>query len=197
VRRVSVVPAPYTQPHPPVFVATSGTPESADFAARRGFVPLYFTGIKNALELGTRYQQTAAASGYNFSFGQNQAVVRMPHLGATMDDARRSLVTYDSDIFKNFYAAMGRRKMDTSDMVKSTTQFGLWAVGTVDDVRRQLVEEWKQFPAEYVTLIYHYAQMPKEVVIRNLELFMREIKPALDELTPYTEAASQSAAAGR
>jgi len=87
--------------------------------------------------------------------------------------------------------------MDTSDVYKSTTQFGMWAVGTVDDVRRQLVEEWKKFPAEYLTLIYHYAQMPKEVVIRNLELFMREIKPALDELTPYTEKETASAAAGR
>ncbi|HXR24742.1 MAG TPA: hypothetical protein VN742_05225, partial [Candidatus Binataceae bacterium] len=70
------------------------------------------------------------------------------------------------------------------------------AVGTVDEVRRQLVEEWKKFPAEYLTLIYHYAQMPKEVVIQNLELFMREIKPALDELTPCTEKEIASAAAG-
>jgi hypothetical protein len=73
----------------------------------------------------------------------------------------------------------------------------MWAVGTVDEVRNQLVEEWKKFPAEYLTLIYHYAQMPKEVVIKNLELFMREIKPALDELTPYTEKDTTSAAAGR
>ena len=64
-------------------------------------------------------------------------------------------------------------------------------------LRRQLVEEWKKFPAEYLTLIYHYAQMPKEVVIKNLELFMREIKPALDELTPYTNKDMASAAAGR
>ena len=58
-----------------------------------------------------------------------------------------------------------------------------------------MVAEWKQLPAEYLTLIYHYAQMPKEVVIRNLELFMREIKPALDELTEYAD--RDTAAAGR
>lgn len=197
VHRISVVPAPYTRPHPPVFVATAGSPESAQYAGRRGFIPLYFTSLQNAIALGTEYQRSATASGHNFTFGQNQAVVRMPHLGATMDEAKRSLIDYDADIFRNFYASMGRRKMDTSDVYKSTTQFGMWAVGTVDDVRRQLVKEWKQFPAEYLTLIYHYAQMPKEVVIRNLELFMREIKPALDELTPYTEKDTTSAAAGR
>lgn len=193
IRRISVVPAPYTRPHPPVFVATAGSPESAQFAARRGFIPLFFTSIKNALRLGTVYHETAREAGHNFAFGQNQGVVRMPHLGATTDDARRSLVRYDSDIFRNFYASMGRRKMDTSDVVKSTTQFGMWIAGTVDEVREQLISEWKQLPAEYLTLIYHYAQMPKEVVIRNLELFMREIKPALDELTEYPERASAAA----
>jgi alkanesulfonate monooxygenase SsuD/methylene tetrahydromethanopterin reductase-like flavin-dependent oxidoreductase (luciferase family) len=195
IRRISVVPAPYTRPHPPVFVATAGSPESAQFAARRGFIPLFFTSIKNALRLGAIYHDTARAAGHNFAFGQNQAVVRMPHLGATTEDARRSLLQYDSDIFRNFYASMGRRKMDTSDVVKSTTQFGMWVAGTVDEVRNQLVAEWKQLPAEYLTLIYHYAQMPKEVVIRNLELFMREIKPALDELTEYAD--RDTAAAGR
>jgi alkanesulfonate monooxygenase SsuD/methylene tetrahydromethanopterin reductase-like flavin-dependent oxidoreductase (luciferase family) len=197
VRRVSVVPAPYTRPHPPVLVATSGSPESAEYAARRGFIPLYFTSIKNSLALGAAYHKSAQAAGYNFAPGQNQAVVRIPHIGATTEAARQSLVKYDSDIFKNFYAAMGRRKMDTNDIVGSTTQFGLWAVGTVDEVRRQLVNEWKQFPAEYFTLIYHYAQMPKEEVIRGLQTFMREIKPALDELTPYTEASAETAATGR
>jgi hypothetical protein len=33
-----------------------------------------------------------------------------------------------------------------------------------------------------MTLIFHYAQMPKEVVIENMSLFMEHIKPALDEL---------------
>jgi hypothetical protein len=33
----------------------------------------------------------------------------------------------------------------------------------------------------------NYAQMPKEMVIENLKLLMRDIKPALDEFTPHTE----------
>ena len=89
VHRISVVPTPYTRPHPPVFVATAGSPESAEYAGRRGFIPLYFTSIKNAVTLGTAYQNAATASGHNFTFGQNQAVVRMPHLGATTEAARK------------------------------------------------------------------------------------------------------------
>ena len=45
----------------------------------------------------------------------------------------------------------------------------------------------KQLPAEYITLIYHYAQTPKEEMIKQLKIFMEEVKPALDELTDYPD----------
>jgi hypothetical protein len=68
--------------------------------------------------------------------------------------------------------------------------------GTVEHVRNVLVEEYKRFPSEYLTLIYHYAQMPKEEVLRQLHIFMKEIKPALDELADYPAEASAVAAGG-
>ncbi len=64
----------------------------------------------------------------------------------------------------------------------------LCAAGSVSEVRDQFVAQWKHLPAEYVILIYHYAQQPKESVIANLKLFMDEVKPALDEMTDYPEA---------
>ena len=36
-------------------------------------------------------------------------------------------------------------------------------------------------------LIWHYAQQPKQATIDDLELFMKQVKPALDELTRYNE----------
>ena len=68
--------------------------------------------------------------------------------------------------------------------------------GTVERVRNTLVEEYKRFPSEYLTLIYHYAQMPKEEVLRQLHIFMKEIKPALDELAEYPAEPSVAAAGG-
>ena len=40
-------------------------------------------------------------------------------------------------------------------------------------------------PAEYVVLIFHYSQMPKERVVEGLEQFMTSVKPSLDEMTEY------------
>ena len=50
------------------------------------------------------------------------------------------------------------------------------------------MDQWKQLPAEYITLIYHYAQCPKDEMIAQLKIFMEEIKPALDEIADYPEA---------
>ncbi len=185
VRRVSVVPAPYTRPYPPVFVATSGSPESAEYAARRGFIPLYFTALNTALTLGRAYTKASAEAGRPLALGQNQALVRMPRIARSRAEAEKCVLRSDSDIFRNFYAAMSRHKVEPQDVVRAITKYGLWAIGTPDEVRRQLVEEWKQFPCEYVTLIYHYAQMPKDEVVENLEAFMKHVKPALDELAQY------------
>ena len=38
-------------------------------------------------------------------------------------------------------------------------------------------------PAEFITLIYHYAQMPKDKVIKNMIEFNEVVKPVLDEIT--------------
>jgi hypothetical protein len=55
-------------------------------------------------------------------------------------------------------------------------------------VRDQFVEQWKQLPTEYVIMIWHYAQQPKESVLKNMEQFMAHVKPALDKYTEYPAA---------
>lgn len=39
---------------------------------------------------------------------------------------------------------------------------------------------FEQVPSEYMTLIFHYAQQPKEDVIAELERFMMHVWPQLD-----------------
>ena len=186
VRRVSVVPAPYTKPHPPVFIASSASPETIEYAAARGFIPSYFTSIERAAPMGKLYADAAAKAGRSFALGQNQAIVRWLEIGDSEEEAMECLLKYDTDIFKNFYAAMGRRTLtDPDDIVKSIVDSGLYAFGTVDQVGDQILDQWRQLPAEYIILIFHFAQMPKERVIYNLERFMKHIKPELDKLTQY------------
>src|SRR5919205_628632 len=130
VHRVSVVPAPYTDPHPPVFVASN---------------------------------------------------------------ARQAIADYDAEVYVNLYKALTPvMPLDPSDVVQSVVDCGLWMYGTPEMVRDQFVAQWQELPAEYVVLIFHYAQMPADAVVRNMELFMEHVKPALDELTEYAPAGARA-----
>jgi alkanesulfonate monooxygenase SsuD/methylene tetrahydromethanopterin reductase-like flavin-dependent oxidoreductase (luciferase family) len=181
-RRVAVTPAPFTKPHPRVFVSGSGSPETIAFCARHGFVPTYFTSIQSAGPLSRGYREEAARHGRIWRGGQNQCLVRWVEIGKTAEDALERIRAWDLDIWKNFYAAMGRRKIENNDYFGSLVNSGLFIFGTVEQVRRQFIEQWQVFPAEYVALVNHYAQMPKEAVIETLETFTRHVKPALDEI---------------
>ena len=77
--------------------------------------------------------------------------------------------------------------MDDKRLLELMDDTGLFQYGTVSEVRDYYIDQWKQLPAEFITLIYHYAQTPKDDMIKQLKIFMEEVKPALDELTDYPE----------
>ncbi len=189
VRRVSVVPAPYTRPHPPVFVASNASQETVEYCGRKGFVPAYFSGIGRAGKFGQAYVDNARRAGHEFALGQNQALVRWMQIGETEAEARQAIARWDVEIYRNLYWSLTpMMPYDPADPVQSVLDCGLWMAGTVEQVTEQFVRQWRELPAEYVVLIFHYAQMPKEAVIENMRLFMEHVKPALDELTSYAPA---------
>ncbi|MEA2383348.1 MAG: hypothetical protein QOH72_3319 [Solirubrobacteraceae bacterium] len=186
VHRICVTPAPYTDPHPPVFVASNASLETVEYCARRGFVPTYFSPIAKAAKFGRAYVEAARAAGHDVALGEKQALVRWLQVAETTEEAREAVMAYDVEVFKNLYAPLlpkGGIGFDESDPVQSVMNSGLWAVGSVEEVRTQLIDEFTQLPAEHIVLITHYAQQPKSSVIRQMELFVEHIKPALDELT--------------
>src|SRR3954464_9763891 len=194
VRRVSVVPAPYTDPHPPVFVASNASKETVEYCGDKGFVPTYFSGIGRAGKFGQAYVEHARGAGRDFALGQNQALVRWMQIADSEDAARKAIADYDAEIYVNLYKALTPvMPLDPADVVQSVADCGLWMYGTPEMVRDQFVAQWQGLPAEYVVLIFHYAQMPADAVIRNMELFMEHVKPALDELTEYAPAGAARA----
>ncbi len=185
IRRVSVVPKPLTSPHPPVFVSSNASKETVEYCGPRGFIPTYFSKIERAAEFGGAYVTAAAGAGRTYALGQNQALVRWGQIADTMEEARQMVADYDVDIFRDLYAGTTPMKFDPANPVDSVIGSGMWVVGTPEQVRDDYVKLWQQLPAEYVVLIYHYAQQPSASVVRQMELFMQHVKPALDELTDY------------
>jgi alkanesulfonate monooxygenase SsuD/methylene tetrahydromethanopterin reductase-like flavin-dependent oxidoreductase (luciferase family) len=195
VRRVSVVPAPYENKIPQVFVAMAGSEESVKYAAHRGYSPLYFSSIERTAEFAKIYQKEAKKVGRNLSLGQNCAGVRWFAIGDTEKEAREKVLHHDADITKNFYSHFRKvaGRADSQDNANAPLESWVDAfcqnpqnmVGTVSSIRDELVKAWKDNPLEYLCYIPHFAQQPKEDVIETIRLIQEEIKPALDELTQY------------
>ena len=185
IRRVSVVPAPFSSEHPPIFVSSNASRETIEYCGPRGFIPTYFSKIERAAEYGQAYVDAARSAGREYALGQNQALVRWGNIAPTMAEARSNVEAWDVDVFRDLYGGTTPMMFDPENPVDSVLNSGLWVIGSADEVRDQYVEQWRKLPAEYVVLIYHYAQQPADSVIENIENFMTHVKPALDELTSY------------
>lgn len=186
VRRISVVPKPYQWPkRPPVLVATSKSDESVRYAARHGFIPTYFSKFTNIAHQGKIYIEEGKKYGHDYKPGQLQNIVRYPHIGRDSADVRDRMQRYDVDIYKNFYTRFFPHFSTDSDTdwVQNALESDLYTVGTASEMRAQWEKMYESVPAEYITLIYHYAQQPKEEIIEEVEQFMTQVWPHLDGAT--------------
>ncbi len=193
VQRVCVVPKPYQKPHPPVFVAASKSQASIDFCARNNFIPTYFMPTKGVVELSHYYTKVANESGYPIELGQNQNIVRWPHITKTPEDFDRKLRDYDLDIYKNFYGPFFPQfpRGNEDELIQGMKDSDIFIGGTVDDSIKAWQHIYDQVPCEYITLIWHWAQQPKDDMMEELRLFMDRVLPELEtpEFKPVPMAA--------
>ena len=164
IKRVSVVPSPYTRPYPPVFVAMSGSSSSIPFLARHGFRPTYFTSLENIQQFARLYVDEGRAAGLPYVLGERQNLVRWIHVGRNEQEFRDKLMRYDYEMYANFYTAFFPKLPhfeDADATLQSMKESGIFLGGTVEQLKQQWRHIYATVPAEYITLIWHYAQCPK------------------------------------
>lgn len=188
VRKISVTPAPYQTPHPPVFVSSSTSEESIRYCARKGFVVCHFSPPARTVELAEIYADEAAKCGHPLPLGANQAPVRWPHVTESAAAYDKALADYDLDIFENFYAKFFNHKMPVgTDVLQACKDSGLFVGGTVDSTIRHFVDEWTTVPYEYSVLIWHWSQQPTDDLLREMELLATKVYPEIGGITPPEE----------
>ncbi len=182
VRKICVVPKPYQDPHPPVMVAASKSVDSIRFCAKHNFIPVYFMQLDGIVKNAHVYVEESEKFGRKMKLGQNQNIVRWPHICESELDYDRKLVEYDLDIYKNFYGPFFPQfpQEPDTDWVENMKGSGVFIGGTVEQSIKAWQDIYDQVPAEYITLIWHYAQNPKEEVIEELEAFMTHVWPKLE-----------------
>ncbi|MEH2474571.1 alkanesulfonate monooxygenase SsuD/methylene tetrahydromethanopterin reductase-like flavin-dependent oxidoreductase (luciferase family) [Nitrobacteraceae bacterium AZCC 2161] len=193
IRRISVVPAPYQRPHPPVFVATSKSDDSIVYCAGKGFIPTYFSKFESIQRQSRIYVDEAHKNGRPAVRGERQNIVRWLHICENEEEYNEKLRKYDVDIYKNFYGPFFPQfptDPDT-DWVENIKQSGIYTGGTVEQVRDEWKKMYEDVPAEYITLIFHYAQQPKDDVIKTIRSFMTEVWPHLESAEPAMSEAAE------
>ena len=183
VRKVSVVPKPYQDPHPPVFQAVSASPESIRFATKHGFRPTYFTKLGKMEEFSNLYVEEGRKAGNDFTLGERQNMCRWIHVADSEKEYDERLRAYDLDIYQNFYVPFFPQfpdETDSIDWIQNIKDSGIFHGGTVEQLTEQFVNAYERVPAEFITLIWHYAQIPKDELIGELRVFMNEVIPELE-----------------
>ena len=190
IRGVSVVPAPYQRPHPPVFISSSASLETVAYAAQRDFNVGYFLGIDQLQERAELYRDVAASEGRHYPLGKHQANFRWFHPAYDPADYNDRVLKYDVEIFKNFISKFFPRThfrppATPTGWVQTIKDSGMWILGDdLDAQKRSLVQQWEQVPSEYLMFIWHYAQQPKEKVIEEMRIFVEQIYPEIRDAYP-------------
>ena len=159
----------------------SGSIESIGFCSDRGIVPVYFTGLDGMVEMAHHYVDRGKERGRNYRLGERQCVVRWPHFSNSPEQTRRILAEQDEEFYRNHYGSFFPPLIEgATDMVQRIIDTGLFPTGSVDDQIAYWQALLDKVPCEFLCLIWHYAQAPKQSVIDELELFMTQVLPKLD-----------------
>ncbi len=200
IRRVSVIPKPYQQPHPPLWQPFSVSESTIRWCARESIMPwILISYPETFVKLCEGYQEEASAAGRQLGLGQSVGAARSISIGKTYEEAfalgvRTTGVGYHA-YFANFgffeaFRNPGEESpapltMDTPEEIyQRMVEHDFALCGTVDDVKRKIESistcygkgelEWFSwgFPQGFLT--WDEAQW-------QLETFANEILPEFKE----------------
>ena len=179
VSRISVVPAPYQRPHPPVFISSSGSADSARWSGEQDFTCCYFAPMAGARVQDTAYREGAAQRGRTLSPGQGQGLLRFLYVGKTREAAyekvEKCIVPFFSEFASHFFPVL--LSEGSGSMLERVLNTGLIVAGTVDDVKRQVAEVYEEIPFEYFSLVAYNGLEPQDQLLEDIELFAAKVAP--------------------
>ncbi len=174
-RKISPVPKPYQKPHPDLFMALTTSEETIRWSAREGVVPLIFLPFPEmALKGAQFYTDEANKAGHALRLGQNIGMARLVYLGENREEARARAQNGAIFLFRQFHAKFIKEIPQT---IEPFIHVGLAFTGTVDDVRRQMLEVQERINPDYFMVLCDQGFMPLFEVKKQIEMFGTKILP--------------------
>jgi alkanesulfonate monooxygenase SsuD/methylene tetrahydromethanopterin reductase-like flavin-dependent oxidoreductase (luciferase family) len=200
-RKIGVIPAPATKPHPEMFVPFSGSPQTLIDTAKRGFgVLLLESKHDKFLEQCKKYQQVMADAGREVGLGEKIAAVRLITLGDSFEEAMEIGTRTSGWDFYNYFSKFGfaelfRNEEDDPDKfvefrdarhcAERMFEAGHLICGTTDEVNEQIADlqkchaegeeagdlEWLSWE------FYQQGNLPLDEQKRQLKMFADDVWP--------------------
>jgi alkanesulfonate monooxygenase SsuD/methylene tetrahydromethanopterin reductase-like flavin-dependent oxidoreductase (luciferase family) len=174
-RKISPVPKTYQKPHPDLFMALTTSEATIRWSAREGVIPLIFLPFPDLAIKGAQfYTDEAAKAGRTFRLGENVGLTRLVYLGHTREQARERAQNGAIFLFRQFHAKFIPQIPTT---IEPFIDAGLAFTGTVDDVRRQMLDVQERLNPEWFMFLCDQGFAPLHEVKEQLEMFATKIMP--------------------
>lgn len=208
---VNLWPRPFQKPHPPIWIPSQGSKETIDWAAHpeRKYTYLQtFSPAKVVQRYLKLYRDTCKGFGYDARDGQLGWAV--PVYVAQTDEAARREAKPHFEAFRNVFVTMpiemllppgytsreslknvmkAKAEMFGDVTIDKALDLGMFVCGSPATVRSALENYWKEMRFGNLLVLCQFATLPADLTRRNMELFAREVMPALKALKSPTGAA--------
>jgi alkanesulfonate monooxygenase SsuD/methylene tetrahydromethanopterin reductase-like flavin-dependent oxidoreductase (luciferase family) len=208
IRYVNVWPRPLQQPHPPVWVPGGGSIETWDWVLERDYAYCYLSyfGYQHGKKVMDGFWEKVAQKGaepnpYRAGFLQ---LIAVSETDAQAEKDYSTHVDYFFNrylhVYSGFADAPGYRTEatiraglqaqvgDVADMFryglswKEFVERGYLITGSPATVRDRLVEVVKGLRIGQLMVLQMIGSMPKELVLKNTELFAKEVMPSIKQI---------------
>lgn len=190
IHAVTVVPKPYTQPHPKLFQAFGASERTLVWCGEENVAPIMQWGSLDGVEhLARKYQEGAALRGRNVPLGENVGLCRTFYIVGDRTELSQKVEKYEKPVWFGWFKQFGfmeatRYPGETGEVPKPGEDLcdrllnsGVLIGGSVDEIKRQIERILNRIPVEYFVWLFHWGLMPREEGLRQLELFAKHIMP--------------------
>lgn len=187
VKAVSVVPKPYSTPHPKLFQAFGASEETLRWCGEEDVTPTVLKGpVEDCRKLMEAYVEAAASRGRTRTIGENIGVCRTFYIiegTKNEDEARAELLRratkYEELVWRGWYSSFGHfaDELKWKSVGETLLDNGILIGGTVDQVKRQVEAFLEELPIDFFVWLLHWGIMPHAETLEQLELFATHIMP--------------------
>jgi alkanesulfonate monooxygenase SsuD/methylene tetrahydromethanopterin reductase-like flavin-dependent oxidoreductase (luciferase family) len=204
VRYVNPWPKPIQKPHPRIFVPSTGSVETIEWASERRFPFIRVYEVASVVkQLFDEYR--TAAEGWGYTAGPELLGWMVPiYVAETEELARKEAERHVMYLFQKLQhrplvftvppgytgeaslaralERMGRRTTMTSRTYDEMQELGLMTFGTPETVRQRLEAFQKDMQFGILVPLLQFGTLPHDLTVKNMELFAREVMPHLRPL---------------